>query len=79
MNDTFQRVKKITAGYLEIPEDIITPDSSFNYDLGADSIDDVSIVMALEAEFSVEILQEINREIQTVQDAVDCINLILKK
>ena len=72
--ETFEKVKKIVAEQLSVESDTITPQSSFANDLGADSLDTVELVMALEEEFDVEIPDEAAEKIQTVQDAVDYIN-----
>jgi len=67
------KVKKIIAEQLGISEDEITPDASFVEDLGADSLDLVELVMALEEEFGKEISDEEAEKIQTVRDAIDYI------
>ena len=68
-----ERVKQIVAEQLGVDEDQITPEASFMDDLGADSLDTVELVMALEEEFDIEISDEDAEKIQTVQDAVDAI------
>ena len=68
-----ERVKQIVAEQLGVDEDQITPEASFMDDLGADSLDTVELVMALEEEFDIEISDEDAEKIQTVQDAVDYI------
>ena len=73
-NKIFAQVKKIVADQLEIDEpDEIKPESNFANDLGADSLDTVELVMALEEEFSIEIPDEAAEGIATVQAAVDYI------
>lgn len=64
------RVKKIVAEQLGVKEDEITPDASFVDDLGADSLDTVELVMALEEEFETEIPDEDAEKIVTMKDAV---------
>jgi len=66
-----ERVKKIVAEQLGVNEDQIKPDDSFVDDLGADSLDTVELVMALEEEFDTEIPDEEAEKITTVQLAVD--------
>lgn len=68
-----ERVKKIIAEQLGVNENEITNESSFIDDLGADSIDTVELVMALETEFGTEIPDEDAEKITTVQQAVDYI------
>jgi acyl carrier protein len=68
-----ERVKQIVAEQLGVDEDQVTPEASFMDDLGADSLDTVELVMALEEEFDIEISDEDAEKIQTVQDAVDYI------
>jgi acyl carrier protein len=68
------KVKSIIAEQLGIGEDEIKPESSFFDDLGADSLDIVELVMAMEEEFDVEIPDEQAESIKTVKDAVEYIN-----
>ena len=68
-----QKVKNIIADQLGVGEDEIKPTSSFIEDLGADSLDIVELVMAMEEEFEVEIPDEEAENIKTVQDAVSYI------
>ena len=68
------KVKGIIADQLGVGEDEIKPESSFIEDLGADSLDIVELVMAMEEEFEVEIPDEEAENIKTVQDAVNYIN-----
>ena len=67
------KVKNIIADQLGVGEDEIKPESSFIEDLGADSLDIVELVMAMEEEFEVEIPDEEAENIKTVQDAVNFI------
>jgi acyl carrier protein len=66
-----ERVKKIVAEQLGVEEEQVTAEASFMDDLGADSLDTVELVMALEEEFDIEISDEDAEKIQTVKDAVD--------
>ncbi|MEM8778459.1 MAG: acyl carrier protein [Cyanobacteria bacterium P01_G01_bin.49] len=72
--DLFEKVKAIVAEQLEVKPEEITPESSFANDLGADSLDTVELVMALEEEFSIEIPDEVAEQIDTVGKAVDHID-----
>lgn len=71
MSDIEQRVKKIVAEQLGVAETDIKNESSFVDDLGADSLDTVELVMALEDEFEMEIPDEQAEKITTVQQAID--------
>ncbi len=68
-----RRLKEIIAEQLGISEDEIVPEASFVDDLGADSLDLVELIMALEEEFDMEISDEDAEKIQTVQDAINYI------
>jgi acyl carrier protein len=68
------KVKNIIADQLGVGEDEIKPESSFIEDLGADSLDIVELVMAMEEEFEVEIPDEEAENIKTVGDAINYIN-----
>jgi acyl carrier protein len=68
-----ERVKKIIAEQLDVEEDEVTPEASFVEDLGADSLDTVELVMALEEEFEIEIPDEDAEKILTVGKAMDYI------
>ena len=74
MSDVIERVKKIVAEQLGVEESEIKDDSSFVDDLGADSLDTVELVMALEEEFETEIPDEDAEKITTVQQAIDYVN-----
>ena len=67
---TLEKVKKIITKYLGVKEEKIKPESNFVTDLGADSIDLVEILMALEEEFSVSIPDEVIPEVKTVAELV---------
>jgi acyl carrier protein len=71
MENVEQRVRKIVAEQLGVNEPDIKLESSFVDDLGADSLDTVELVMALEDEFETEIPDEEAEKITTVQQAID--------
>ncbi len=73
MADIQERVKAIIADQLGVDESDITSEASFVDDLGADSLDTVELVMALEEEFGIEIPDEEAEKIATVKDAVNYI------
>lgn len=73
-----QQVKSIVAEQLGVKEDEVTNAASFVDDLGADSLDTVELVMALEEEFETEIPDEDAEKIKTVQQAIDYINQRVK-
>jgi acyl carrier protein len=70
MSNIEERVKKIVCEQLGVKEEEVTTESSFVNDLGADSLDTVELVMALEEEFETEIPDEEAEKITTVQQAV---------
>jgi len=72
-NEIETRVKKIVVEQLGVKEDEVTNDASFVDDLGADSLDTVELVMALEEEFETEIPDEDAEKIITIKDAVNYI------
>jgi acyl carrier protein len=74
MSTIEERVKKIVVEQLGVKEDEVKAESSFVDDLGADSLDTVELVMALEEEFETEIPDEQAEKITTVQQAIDYIN-----
>jgi acyl carrier protein len=71
--DVFSKVKEIIVDQLGVEEDEVLPEAHFIEDLGADSLDIVELVMALEEEFGLEIPDEDAEKIATVNDAVDYI------
>ena len=73
MSNTVERVKEIVAEQLGVEIDQVTPDASFIDDLGADSLDTVELVMALEEEFDTEIPDEEAEKIKTVGDIISYI------
>ncbi len=74
MSSIEERVKKIVAEQLGVKLEEVRNDASFVDDLGADSLDTVELVMALEEEFETEIPDEEAEKITRVQEAVDYIN-----
>jgi len=68
-----ERVKSIIVEQLGVDADEVTPDASFVEDLGADSLDQVELIMAFEEEFGVEISDDDVEKIRRVKDAVDYI------
>lgn len=69
----FQKLKRIIVEQLGVDEDAVTAEASFQDDLGADSLDVVELLMAIEEEFDLEIPDEDAEKIQTVGDAVEYI------
>ena len=74
MSNIEDRVRKIVAEQLGVKEEEVKAEASFVDDLGADSLDTVELVMALEEEFETEIPDEEAEKITTVQLAIDYIN-----
>ncbi|MCG6858085.1 MAG: acyl carrier protein [Salaquimonas sp.] len=70
MSDIAERIKKIVVEHLDVDADKVTENASFIDDLGADSLDNVELVMAFEEEFGVEIPDDAAETIQTVGDAI---------
>ncbi|HEX5629327.1 MAG TPA: acyl carrier protein [Usitatibacteraceae bacterium] len=79
MENIEARVKKIVAEQLGVAEADVKNESSFVEDLGADSLDNVELVMALEEEFECEIPDEEAEKITSVQQAIDYVTAHLKK
>lgn len=74
MSDTLERVRKIVIEHLDADPEKVTEKASFIDDLGADSLDNVELVMAFEEEFDIEIPDDAAEHIQTVGDAVKFID-----
>lgn len=79
MSTIEDRVRKIVVEQLGVKEEELRNDASFVDDLGADSLDTVELVMALEEEFETEIPDEKAEKITTIQEAIDYIDLNLDK
>jgi acyl carrier protein len=77
MADIVERVKKIICEQLDVEEKDVVPTASFVDDLGADSLDQVELIMAMEEEFDVSISDEEAEKIATVQDAINYIKKAL--
>jgi len=73
LKEITEKVKQIIAEQLGVEEAEVTPSASFVDDLGADSLDTVELVMALEENFDIEIPDDAAEKIRTVQDAIDYI------
>lgn len=71
MSSISERVTKLVCEQLGVKEEEVTPEASFVEDLGADSLDTVELVMALEEEFETEIPDEEAEKITTVKEAID--------
>ena len=71
MSDIAEKIKKIICEQLSVEEADVVPEASFVDDLGADSLDQVELIMAMEEEFDVSISDEDAETIRTVQDAID--------
>ncbi len=74
MSSIEERVKKIVIEQLGVDEELVTNEAAFVDDLGADSLDTVELVMALEEEFKTEIPDEEAEKITTVQQAIDYVS-----
>lgn len=68
-----EKIKKIICEQLDVSEDDVVPEASFVDDLGADSLDQVELIMAMEEEFDISIPDDDAETIATVQDAIDYI------
>lgn len=79
MATVLERVRSKVANQLNVEEDKISPESSFIEDLGADSLDVVELVMALEDEFGIVIPDDQSEKIVTVGDAVAFIERLAKE
>ncbi len=79
MSTVAERVRKIIVEQLGVKEEELSNDASFVDDLGADSLDTVELVMALEEEFEIEIPDEKAEKVTTVQQTIDFIEQNLNK
>ncbi|MEE9419648.1 MAG: acyl carrier protein [Desulfatiglandaceae bacterium] len=79
MANVEEKVVKIICEQLDVDEEDVVPEASFVDDLGADSLDQVELIMAMEEEFDVSIPDEDAEKIGTVKDAIDYINNALAK
>ena len=73
MSDVEEKVKKMICEQLDVPEEDVVLTASFVDDLGADSLDQVELIMAMEEEFDISIPDEDAENIGTVQDAINYI------
>ncbi len=72
-----EKISKIICEQLDVPEADVAPEASFADDLGADSLDQVELIMAMEEEFDLTIADEDAEKIATVKDAFDYVNKAL--
>ncbi|MGQ9603845.1 MAG: acyl carrier protein [bacterium] len=79
MSDVATKVKEIIMEKLGVSEEKITPEASFQNDLGADSLSRVELMMALEEEFNIDIEDAEAEKIQTVKDAIAFIENTLRQ
>ncbi|MBW1782918.1 MAG: acyl carrier protein [Deltaproteobacteria bacterium] len=79
MSAVEEKIQKIICEQLDVPEEDVVPEASFVDDLGADSLDQVELIMAMEEEFDVSIPDEDAEKIGTVQDAIDYIKNAVEK
>ena len=77
MSDVENKVKKIICEQLDVSEEDVVSKASFVDDLGADSLDQVELIMAMEEEFDISISDEDAENINTVQDTIDYITKAL--
>jgi acyl carrier protein len=73
-DEILERIRSVVAAQLTLEPSEVRPESSFQDDLGADSLDLVEIVLGLEDEFAIKIDDEVAQTIKTVQDALDFIS-----
>ena len=73
MADIAEKIRKIISEQLNVSEEDVVPEASFVDDLGADSLDQVELIMAMEEEFDLSISDEDAEKIATVQNAIDFI------
>ena len=74
----FEKVKEIIVSTLKLDPSKVTLEASLEHDLGADSLDAVEVIMALEDEFDIEISDDASQNIKTVQDIVSHIETLVK-
>ncbi|MCF8128440.1 MAG: acyl carrier protein [Deltaproteobacteria bacterium] len=74
MSTVDEKIAKIICEQLDVPEKDVVPEASFVDDLGADSLDQVELIMAMEEEFDISIPDEDAEKIATVKDAIDYVN-----
>ena len=79
MSDTFERVASIVEEQLGVEASKITPETDFQKDLGADSLDVVELIMAFEEEFDINVNDDAAGEIKTVQQVLEYIESEVKK
>ena len=77
-NEVAQRVTKVVCQVLHVDEDMVTPESNFSFDLGAESTQSVQLVAAFEEEFDIEMDNDAALAVQTVGGAVDFIHEYVK-
>ena len=77
--DIQEKIIDIISSQLSVPKEKVVPQASFTDDLGADSLDLVELVMAMEEEFGMEIADEDAEKLQTVQDTIDYVKQHLEK
>ena len=74
-----EKIKKIVCDQLDVDEKNVVPEASFVDDLGADSLDQVELIMAMEEEFDISIPDEDAEKIATLKDAIDYIKKAIKE
>ncbi len=79
MSNIHERVKKIISDQLNVKLNEVLNDKFLINDLGADSLDVIELIMALEEEFNIEISDEVAEKIDTVQSCIDCVVNFKKK
>jgi acyl carrier protein len=79
MSSIQEKVYEIIQNKLDVNPEQITPDASFTDDLRADSLDLVELVMDLEEQFNINIPEEEQEKLRTVQDAIDCLESLIEQ
>jgi len=74
MSDLTKKIQTIISEQLGVEASLVTPKAAFTEDLGADSLDTVELVMALEEEFEIEIPDEVAQAVKTVEDVIKLIS-----